>query len=130
MTSLSNAASSTTPWATTPSEISNEVMHADDDALAGLNIGKPAAAPVAHNQRVMDKVAQALHHACDIVDIEIAERLVQIMDRMVHERLLKADGTRRRAVETLVAAHEHLWQIRHVNANFEIIQEEPVTVAA
>ena len=120
--------------ATIPAELSNEVMDADDDLLIPDNGGKLAKAPVAHNQRIMDKVAQAFHHACDIVDVEVAERLVQIMDRMVSERLLRADGTRRRAVEVLVGAHEHLWQIRHADAFFETIPEEQaeeqVTVAA
>lgn len=129
MTDMPNMAASTIP-----AELSNEVLEADDDLLIPMTAAQPVKPPVAHNQRVMDKVAQAFHHACDIVDVEVAERLVQIMDRMVSERLLKADGTRRRAVETLVAAHEHLWQIRHADANFETVPEEQdpvqVTVAA
>ncbi len=60
----------------------------------------------------MDKIAIALHHACDQRDVDVAMRLVQIMDRMITERPLKADGTRRLAVATLVEAHEHLWQVR------------------
>ena len=108
-------------------ELSNDVFDvtdADDDILVGQPKGRAAVTPVAHNQRVMDKVAQAFNHACDLVDTEVAERLAQIMDRMVAERSLKADGTRRRAVETLVAAHERLWELRHADSRFETIAEE------
>lgn len=127
--------------ADTFSQPPSEVAHAidietmtSDFTLSESPRAKPAPPPVPHNQKIMDKVANAFHHACDLIDIEVAAHLIQIMDRMVHERSLKADGTRRRAVETLVTAHERLWELRYGEGPTEVIAEvllaEPAAAVA
>ncbi len=73
----------------------------------------PVSAAPAFSQRLLDKIAFACHGACESNDLAVAEQLVQIMERMVLRAPLQADGTRRGAMETLVAAHERLWLLRH-----------------
>ena len=79
-------------------------------------------APPAHTDRIprgpyrlrlTDKILVALHQACDQGDLEVAEHLLNVVEMM----LRRASGNRRMAsprnVETLVAAHERLWGLRH-----------------
>lgn len=74
-----------------------------------------AAAPAVqrHSRRLSDKILVAFHHACDQADFEVAEQLLQILEMMLTRRPLTQDGTRRRNMESLVAAHERLWHLRH-----------------
>jgi hypothetical protein len=60
-----------------------------------------------------DKILIAFHHACDQSDYEIAEQLLRILEMLLTRRPLTADGNRRRSMESLVAAHERLWHLRH-----------------
>ena len=46
-------------------------------------------------------------------DFEVAEQLLHILEMMLTRRPLTPDGTRRRNMESLVAAHERLWHLRH-----------------
>ena len=64
-------------------------------------------------RRLSDKILIAFHHACDESDFVVAEQLLQVLERMQAGQPLAADGNRRRNVETLVAAYERLWQLRH-----------------
>ena len=66
-----------------------------------------------HARRLSDKILIAFHHACDQGDFEVAEQLLHILEMMLTRRPLTADGTRRRNMESLVAAHERLWNLRH-----------------
>ena len=68
-----------------------------------------------YSRRLSDKILIAFHHACDQADFEVAEQLLQILEMMVSRRPLTPDGTRRRNMESLVAAHERLWHLRHPN---------------
>jgi hypothetical protein len=43
----------------------------------------------------------------------VAEQLLHILEMMLTRRPLTPDGTRRRNMESLVAAHERLWHLRH-----------------
>jgi len=70
-----------------------------------------------YSRRLSDKVLIAFHHACDQADFEVAEQLLHILERMLTRRPLTPDGTRRRNMESLVAAHERLWHLRHPNAD-------------
>ena len=74
----------------------------------------PSAAP-RYSRRLSDKILIAFHHACDQADFEVAESLLQVLEMMVTRRPLTPDGTRRRSMESLVAAHERLWHLRHPN---------------
>jgi hypothetical protein len=90
-------------------------MNVDDtsdriDEGAGRESG--AAVP-RYTRRLSDKILIAFHHACDQADFEVAESLLQVLEMMVTRRPLTPDGTRRRSMESLVAAHERLWHLRH-----------------
>lgn len=66
-----------------------------------------------YSRRLSDKVLIAFHHACDQADFEVAEQLLHVLEMMLTRRPLTPDGTRRRNMESLVAAHERLWHLRH-----------------
>ena len=66
-----------------------------------------------YTRRLSDKILIAFHHACDQSDFEVAEQLLHILEMMLTRRPFSPDGTRRRNMESLVAAHERLWHLRH-----------------
>jgi hypothetical protein len=66
-----------------------------------------------YSRRLSDKILIAFHQACDQSDFEIAEQLLHILELMLKRRPLTADTNRRRSMESLVAAHERLWHLRH-----------------
>ena len=74
--------------------------------------GTPGGAP-RYTRRLSDKILIAFHHACDQSDFEIAEQLLRILEMLITRRPLTPDGNRRRSMESLVAAHERLWYLRH-----------------
>lgn len=79
-----------------------------------LHRGGPSAAPATrYSRRLSDKILIAFHHACDQSDFEVAEQLLRTLEMMLTRRPLTPDGTRRRNMESLVAAHERLWHLRH-----------------
>ncbi len=92
---------------------------ADVDALVGQGTdepgtreGGPGGAP-RYTRRLSDKILIAFHHACDQADFEVAQQLLQVLEMMLTRRPQTPDGTRRRNMESLVAAHERLWHLRH-----------------
>jgi hypothetical protein len=86
--------------------------HSEDDTTRETGaVGAPR-----YSRRLSDKVLIAFHHACDQADFEVAEQLLNILEMMLTRRPLTPDGTRRRNMESLVAAHERLWHLRHPNA--------------
>jgi hypothetical protein len=66
-----------------------------------------------YSRRLSDKILIAFHHACDQADFEVAEHLLHILEAMLMRRPYTPDGNRRRSIESLVAAHERLWHLRH-----------------
>lgn len=66
-----------------------------------------------HSRRLSDKVLVAFHHACDVMDLEVAEQLLRLLEMMTTRPPRPEDGNRRRSIEGLVAAHERLWHLRH-----------------
>ena len=66
-----------------------------------------------HGRRLSDKILVAFHHACDISDYEVAEALLRTLELMMTRRPTPADLGRRRSMESLVAAHERLWHLKH-----------------
>lgn len=89
---------------------------AEDKVQESLGRDATAAPPQRYSRRLSDKILIAFHHACDQADFEVAEQLLQVLEMMVTRRPLTPDGTRRRNMESLVAAHERLWHLRHPNA--------------
>lgn len=69
--------------------------------------------PPRYTRRLSDKILIAFHHACDQADYEVAEQLLRILELMLTRRPLNPDANRRRSIETLVAAYERLWYLRH-----------------
>jgi ankyrin repeat protein len=86
----------------------------DEITVEGLKSG---AAP-RYSRRLSDKILIAFHHACDQGDYEIAEQLLHILENMLTRRTMPADANRRKSIESLVAAHERLWHLRHPEKNF------------
>jgi hypothetical protein len=74
----------------------------------------PAATP-RYSRRLSDKILIAFHHACDQGDFEVAEQLLQVLEMMLRRRSLNPDLNRRRSMDSLVAAYERLWYLRHPN---------------
>ena len=70
---------------------------------------KAGAAPP-YSRRLSDKILIAFHQACDQTDYDVANELLKIL-----ETLLKRPDPyrRRRSKDSLVAAHERLWHLRH-----------------
>ena len=66
-----------------------------------------------YSRRLSDKILIAFHQACDQADFGIAESLLHVLEAMLRRRPLVADTNRRRSMESLVAAHERLWYLRH-----------------
>ena len=85
------------------------VSHTEDEAGRESS----SATPPRYSRRLSDKILIAFHHACDQGDFEVAEQLLHVLEMMLTRRPLTPDGTRRRNMESLVAAHERLWDLRH-----------------
>ena len=90
----------------------NQTADPQEDRPQDAASRDPAAAP-RHSRRLSDKILLAFHHACDQADYEVAEQLLHVLEMMIHRRVLSPDLNRRRSMDTLVAAHERLWYLRH-----------------
>jgi hypothetical protein len=64
-------------------------------------------------RRLSDKILVAFHHACDQADIEVAMRLLNVLEFMLKRQHHFPVGENRRGQESLVAAHARLWLIRN-----------------
>ena len=76
-------------------------------------IRRPGSGAPRYSRRLSDKILIAFHHACDQADFEVAEQLLRVLEGMLTRRPLNPDNNRRRSLETLVAAYERLWYLRH-----------------
>jgi hypothetical protein len=76
---------------------------------------QPPAPVEAHRQkrRLSDKILSAFHQACDQEDIAVAWELLHLLDAMAMQWTGDGTGGQRRRRDTLVAAHERLWVLRH-----------------
>lgn len=92
-----------------------------DDTLPsapGEGLGNPGSPAPRYSRRLSDKILIAFHHACDQDDYETAEQLLDILERLVTRRSVPSDTNRRKSIESLVAAHERLWHLRHPERKF------------
>lgn len=85
---------------------------------AGSDPVKQTATSSRYSRRLSDKILMAFHHACDQGDYDIAEELLHILENMLTRRIVPADVNRRKSIESLVAAHERLWHLRHPEKSF------------
>jgi len=87
-----------------------------DEDGEGQEIQRSGGAQPRYTRRLSDKILIAFHHACDQNDFEIAEQLLRILETMITRRPAAPDQNRRKNMESLVAAHERLWLLRHPEA--------------
>jgi hypothetical protein len=75
---------------------------------------KPEGAPDRKHskRRLSDTILVAFHFACDQADIETAWELLNTLEFMTMRQPSLLAGKERRIRESLVAAHERLWQMR------------------
>lgn len=85
----------------------------DRDAEEAGEAQRGAVPPPRHTRRLSDKILIAFHHACDQSDFEVAEELLRVLELMLTRRPVAPDQNRRKNMESLVAAHERLWLLRH-----------------
>jgi hypothetical protein len=64
-------------------------------------------------RRLSDEILAAFHAACDQRDLEVAERLLAVLAMVLSPRLPPEGAPDRRNQESLVAAYERLWHLRH-----------------
>jgi len=97
--------------------MSNTVLSPDVEDDAEIP-GRVTSSAPRYSRRLSDKILIAFHHACDQIDYEIAERLLHILETMLTRRTVPPDSNRRKSIESLVAAHERLWHLRHPDKHF------------
>lgn len=85
----------------------DDVNHGEASAERG------AASAPRHTRRLSDKILIAFHHACDQADFKVANDLLIILEKMLKRPATGSDSNRRKSIESLVAAHERLWMLRH-----------------
>jgi hypothetical protein len=61
-------------------------------------------------RRLTDKIFIAFNQACDQADYEVAAQLMSVLEVIVRRPAPKHD---RRFRESLIAAYERLWHLRH-----------------
>jgi hypothetical protein len=66
-----------------------------------------------HTRRLSDKILIAFHQSCDQGDLDVAEELLWVLSLVMTRRPLAPRRVRRRNRESLVAAYERLWNLRH-----------------
>jgi hypothetical protein len=98
-------------WGRIMETTSGVLVTRSEDDIGRTDGGPPS--PPRYSRRLSDKILIAFHHACDQGDFEVAEQLLHVLEMMLSRRPLTPDGTRRRNMESLVAAHERLWHLRH-----------------
>ena len=84
------------------------MSESDDSPREGRKSGPPR-----YSRRLSDKILIAFHQACDQADFGVAEQLLLILENVLSRRPVVQGGDRRRNIESLVAAHERLWELRH-----------------
>ena len=82
-------------------------------AIAGGLAGLPGTAP-RQNRRLPERILVAAHQACDLGDLDVAAQLLSILETVVGQTRGPVDPARRRTMESLIAAHQRLWHLRHV----------------
>ena len=95
------------------------MAHVTDTEFEQDSPPKPSVGAPRYSRRLSDKILLAFQHACDQGDYEIAEQLLHILETMLTRRTVPPDANRRKSIESLVAAHERLWHLRHPEKQFD-----------
>ena len=104
-----NIAGSAIGWSDALSEMPGTLAYTAGGAIRDL----PVVVPRSQARRLSDKVLAAFHHACDLHDFEVASELLRVLEIIVTRKPMPQHAGRRRSMESLVAAHERLWQLRN-----------------
>ena len=64
-------------------------------------------------RRVADHILTAFHQACDQRDLDLAEQLLAVLASVIAGPRHQPTAPDRHDKESLVAAYERLWQLRH-----------------
>ena len=82
--------------------------------IAGLSGGAPR-----QNRRLPERILVAAHQACDLGDLDVAAQLLTILETVIGQTRGSSrapiDPARRRVMESLIAAHQRLWHLRHAD---------------
>lgn len=71
------------------------------------------------SRRLPERILVAAHQACDLGDLDIAAQLLTILETVIGQRGGTVDPGRRRVMESLIAAHQRLWHLRHAETTSE-----------
>ena len=72
-------------------------------------------------RRLSDKILIAFHLACDQHDLEVAERLLAVLEMVIAGRWHQPTAPDRRGKESLIAAYERFWNLRHPDPIQEVV---------
>lgn len=62
--------------------------------------------------RVADRVLGAFNHACAVCDVDAAEELLSVLEKVTERRIRRFGGDRRKESFTLNHAREHMAWVR------------------
>ena len=91
-----------------------ELMIGLPPSVAGSLSNAQPGAP-RQNRRLPERILVAAHQACDLGDLDVAAQLLSILETVVSQARGPADPARRRLMESLIAAHQRLWHLRHAD---------------
>ncbi len=107
-----------------------DIMSGLQPALAGGAAGLSNGAP-RQNRRLPERILVAAHQACDLGDLDVASQLLSILETVIGQTRGRprapVDPGRRRVMESLIAAHQRLWHLRHAEEAPEAAARAAVT---
>ena len=72
----------------------------------------PSPLPLGGRQ-LPERILVAAHQAIDLGDLEAAIRLLGVVEGLVKDKAKRPASSTRRTMESLVAAHQRIWNLRH-----------------
>jgi hypothetical protein len=64
-------------------------------------------------KRLADKILLAFHAACDEQALDVADRLLEVLTKLIKEPPVLPTGIDRRMQQDLTEARERLWNLRY-----------------
>ena len=87
-------------------------MDGDDHLAPSFRDGVKGFFPL-RDMRLSDKILVAFHQACDEADYQVADQLLRTLEMVLTRQQVDPSANSRRNMDSLVEAHERLWQLRH-----------------